>query len=139
MIAELEELNKRLEKMEKQKDQEILALVEILSNATFFGDLKKITCQYAKDGQCSFFVLKNNAKNMIPIVTDCRIRDCQIPSKHRHIELSNITCTFCQITKLEPTLQIDNVKEQKTDVPIAGITSDKETRNIESRSNRYVE
>jgi len=135
----LEELNKRIEKLEKQKDQEVLALVEILSSATFFGDLKKITCQYAKDGQCDFFVLKNNAKNRIPIATDCRIRDCQVSSKHSHIELSNITCTFCQITKFEPTLLIDNVREQKTAVPIAGITLDKETRSFESRSKRYVE
>ena len=96
MGTKLEELNNRIDKIEKQKNQEILTLVEILSNATFFGDLKKANCEYAKEGQCGFFILKGEAKNKIPIATDCRIKDCQDTSFHCHIELSNITCTFCQ-------------------------------------------
>lgn len=96
MLSQIEELHLRLDKLEKQKDQEVLALVEILSNATFFGELRKTNCQYAMDGQCALFVLQEEAKNKIPIVSECRIKQCEESAKHFHIELSNITCTLCQ-------------------------------------------
>jgi hypothetical protein len=134
---ELEELTKRLDKLEKQKNQEILALVEILSNATFFGDLKKIHCQYAKDGQCSYFVLETNSKSKMPIVTDCKIEDCQVPSKHCHIELSNITCTFCQATKMESDGSYDYVKKKKTGTQNKE-TSLSDSNTAKSRSKEYV-
>jgi hypothetical protein len=96
MGIELEELNKRIDKLERQKSQEILTLVEILSNATFFGSIKKTFCEHAKNGQCSYYLVNNEIKNKIPITANCRIRDCLITTAHHHIELSDITCTFCQ-------------------------------------------
>jgi len=96
MLTQIEELHLRLDKLEKQKDQEVLALVEILSNATFFGELRKANCQYALDGQCALFVLQDDTKNKLPIVSECRIKECAQSAKHFHIELSNITCTLCQ-------------------------------------------
>lgn len=96
------ELHKRLDKIEKQKNQEVLALVEILSNATFFGEIKKENCGYAKNGQCSLFILENAVKNKIPIATECRIKQCKETSLHCHIELSDISCTLCQQTNKNP-------------------------------------
>jgi hypothetical protein len=104
MVTELEELHKRVDKIEKQKTQEVLTLVEILSNATFFGEIKKANCEYSKNGQCSFFILKSEAKNKIPIATECRIKQCKEPSLHCHIELSNISCTLCQRTNNDPIM-----------------------------------
>lgn len=137
MQADLEDLTKRLDKLEKQKDQEILAVVEILSNATFFGDLKKIRCQYAKDGQCSYFILKTEAKNKMPIVTDCKIENCEVPSKHCHIELSNITCTFCQAT-MEPNVLLNNEGEQKAEIQNEKIALSENNNSVKSRSKQYV-
>jgi hypothetical protein len=96
MVTEIEELHKRVDKIEKQKIQEVLTLVEILSNATFFGEIKKANCEYPKNGQCGFFTLNSEAKNKIPIATECRIKHCREPSLHYHIEVSNISCTLCQ-------------------------------------------
>jgi hypothetical protein len=96
MEARLKELNKRLDKLEKQKIEEILTLVEILSNATFFGEIKQANCEYAKNGQCSFFMLETEAKDKIPIATKCRIKNCTEPAPHCHIEPSHITCALCQ-------------------------------------------
>jgi len=96
MGPELEELNKRIDKLEKQNSEEVLTLVEILSSATFFGQIKKASCEYAKNGQCSYFTIRSEEKNKIPIVTDCRIKDCENSDSHCHIEASNITCTLCQ-------------------------------------------
>ena len=104
MLAQLEELNDRVEKLETQRNQEILAIVEILSNVTFFGELKKANCEYTKNGQCSFFILKNEAREKIPIATDCRIAQCKASSLHCHLELSNITCALCQISGIGPAL-----------------------------------
>ena len=98
MITELEELHKRVDKIEKQRNQEVLTLVEILSNAAFFGGIKKAKCENVRNGQCSFFILKNEAKNKIPIATDCRVKHCKESSLHCHIELSDITCALCAIT-----------------------------------------
>jgi hypothetical protein len=139
MLAELEELNKRLIKLEKQKDQEIVALIEILSNATFFGDLKKVNCLHAKDGQCSFFILKTGAKNKIPIVATCKIENCQVPTKHCHIELSNITCTFCQATKMDPSVSFNDPNQLKPDIQNLEASSDKGPRTTKTRSKLYVQ
>ena len=62
MVIGIEELRTRVDKIEEQKNQEILTLVEILSNATFFGEIKKANCEYAKNGQCGYFVLKRGRK-----------------------------------------------------------------------------
>jgi hypothetical protein len=97
MVSGLKELDRRIDKIEKQKQQEILSLVEILSNATFFGEIKKANCEYAKNGQCSFFILSNEDKNRIPIVAKCRIEKCKEKKEHGHIEISNITCSLCQV------------------------------------------
>jgi hypothetical protein len=97
MGTELEALGKRVDIIEKQRNQEVLTLVEILSNATFFGEIKKANCEYAKNGQCGLFILKSDEKNTIPIVTDCRIKNCQESIQHCHIELSNITCALCEM------------------------------------------
>ena len=96
MVTDIDELHKRVDKIEMQNKEEVLALVEILSNATFFGEIKKSNCEYAKGGQCSFFVLDGDDKNKMPIITECRIRECHEPYLHCHIELSNISCTLCQ-------------------------------------------
>jgi hypothetical protein len=102
MVTELEELQKRVDRIEKQKNQEVLSLVEILSNATFFGEVKKANCTFSKNGQCSFFILKSDVKNKIPIVSDCRIENCEESRLHYHLELSNITCALCEISNIDP-------------------------------------
>ena len=96
MRTEIQQLNKRLNKLEKQKNEEILTLVEILSNATFFGEIKKANCKNAKDGQCSYFILESEAKSKIPIISSCHIKNCEHTPFHCHLELSNITCSLCQ-------------------------------------------
>ena len=95
MALELQDLHKRVEKIEQEKDQEVLTLVEILSNATFFGEIKKTTCKYSKKGQCSFYILEPEAKNKIPVATDCRLPSCKNLGSHCHLELSNIACALC--------------------------------------------
>jgi len=95
MATKLEELNKRVEKIEKQKNQEILTLVEILSNATFFGEIKKACCEYAKNGQCSFYIIRNSERNALPLISNCRTKTCDEAPIHYHIETSNITCSLC--------------------------------------------
>jgi hypothetical protein len=92
---QIEEINVRLDKLEKQGIQDIMSLLEIMSSATFFGEMKRKNCEYAKDGQCGFFFLKKDSKGKLPIAADCRIRDCKDMPGHCHLELSNITCTFC--------------------------------------------
>jgi hypothetical protein len=96
MGTQIEELTQRLDKLEEQNKQEILTLIELLANATFFGETKKLNCEYAKNGQCTFFIVKSEEKYAIPIVTKCRIKDCKEQNRHYHLELSNITCTLCQ-------------------------------------------
>ena len=102
MDNKINELHKRVDKIEQQKNEEVLALVEILSNTTFFGEIKKANCEYAKNGQCSFFILDTEAKNKIPIASECKIKQCVEPSVHCHIEISNISCTLCQRTNYDP-------------------------------------
>ncbi len=99
MVTDIDELNKRVDIIERQKKQEVLTLIEILSNATFFGEMRKSSCEHAKNGQCSFYLLEEEVKNKIPIVAECRIKDCEEPSLHYHIEISNISCTLCQKIK----------------------------------------
>jgi hypothetical protein len=101
MVIDLEELARRVDKIEKQKSQEALTLIEILSNATFFGEINKSDCIHAKNDQCTYFVIRSAERNTIPIVTKCRVRKCAEESEHSHIEISNITCSFCQVTKSE--------------------------------------
>jgi hypothetical protein len=89
-------ISRRLEKLEKQKKEEALTLIEILSNATFFGEIRKAKCQHSRNGQCCFFILEDEAKYKLPIVTACRIENCEEFAPHSHIEISNITCSLCQ-------------------------------------------
>jgi hypothetical protein len=98
MVMDLEGLDKRINKIEKQKEQEILTLVEILSNAKFFGEIKKSICLNSSNGQCSYFIIRTDEKNTLPIVTNCRIKNCQEKTEHGHIEISNITCSLCHVT-----------------------------------------
>ena len=114
MVQELEDLHKRVEKIEKLKKQELLTLVEILSNANFFGEIKRAYCNYAKNGQCSYFFLKNGTKNKIPIATECRIDECKNPSLHCHIELSNISCSLCQKPNQDAKQKRLNRRSKKT-------------------------
>jgi hypothetical protein len=93
----LKDIDIRLKKLERQSAQNVMLLLEIMSSATFFGNIKKTNCEYAKEGQCSFFFLKKEAKNKLPIATDCRISDCKDIPGHCHLELSNVTCTFCPV------------------------------------------
>ena len=96
MAREIDELRKRVDKLEEQKKDEVLALIEILSNLMFFGEIKKENCGYSENGQCAYFTLKNDSKNKIPVVSKCRIKECKEPAPHCHIELSDITCSLCQ-------------------------------------------
>jgi hypothetical protein len=93
----LKDIDIRLKKLERQSAQDVMLLLEMMSSATFFGNIKKTNCEYAKEGQCSFFFLKKEAKNKLPIATDCRISDCKDIPGHCHLELSNVTCTFCPV------------------------------------------
>jgi hypothetical protein len=94
-LVELKELEKRLELLEKHEIEDSLTLLEILSNITFFGNLKMEKCKYARDGQCGRFFLKLDAVKKIPIATKCRIKRCNVKLDHCHLELSNVTCAFC--------------------------------------------
>ncbi len=93
--VQLEGLNLRIDNLEKREEEGFVTMVEMLSTVTFFGGIKKNNCEYAKDGQCSVFYLKDEAKGKIPIATDCRISECDKKAKHCHLEISNITCNFC--------------------------------------------
>jgi hypothetical protein len=114
MVSELEELQKRVDRIEKQKNQEVLSLVEILSNATFFGEVKKASCGFSKNGQCSFFILKSDVKNKIPIASDCRIENCEESRLHCHLELSNITCALCEISNISPIRTFSNINQKNS-------------------------
>ena len=91
----MEELFTRIDNLEKRDKEEIVTLVEILANVTFFGGLKKDNCEYAKKGQCSLFYLQNSARDKIPLATECRVPECGENNDHCHLEISSITCTFC--------------------------------------------
>jgi hypothetical protein len=95
MVTNVRELRNRVDRIEEQKNQELLTLVEILSNATFFGGIKKANCNHAKQGQCSFFTIDSVVEKSIPIISECQIKDCTIDTLHYHIELSDITCSLC--------------------------------------------
>jgi len=114
MVIEIDELHRRVDKIEKQNSEEVLALVEILSNATFFGEIKKSNCEYAKDGQCSFFVLDGEERNKMPIIAECRIKECQEPYLHCHIEISNISCTLCQRIVTGPVIEVAKLSSKKS-------------------------
>jgi hypothetical protein len=111
MTIEIDQLHRRIDRIEQLKNEETLTLVEILANITFFGGLKKDQCEHAKNGQCSFFVLLNEAKGKIPISTDCRIKLCKEVDPHCHIELSNISCALCKIDKEQQTVSKSNFKK----------------------------
>ena len=94
-VKEWDELDKRLKLLEKREIQNSLALLEILSNITFFGKLKMEKCKYAKNQQCERFFLKLEVTKKIPISTKCRIKRCNYELDHCHLELSNVSCAFC--------------------------------------------
>lgn len=99
MTIEIDQLHRRIDRIEQLENEEALTLVEILSNITFFGELKKSQCEHAKNGQCNFYVLMTESKGKIPIAADCRIDICKEDDPHCHLELSNITCALCEIGK----------------------------------------
>ncbi len=125
MGTQLEELTQRIEKLEEQNKQEILTLIELLSNATFFGEAKKANCEHAKNGQCTFFTVKSEDKYKIPIVTKCRTKNCIEQSAHCHIELSNITCTLCQKQVMQEKMFIDSLNENAEKIENSSIFSRK--------------
>ena len=94
-IKQLDELEKRLKLLENHGMENSLTLLEILSNITFFGNLKMEKCKYARDGQCGRFFLELDAVKKIPIATKCRIKGCNGELDHCHLELSNVSCVFC--------------------------------------------
>jgi hypothetical protein len=104
MSIEIDQLHRRIDKIEQLKNEEALTLIEILANITFFGELKKTECEHAKNGQCRFFVLSNEAVGKIPIATNCRIKQCKETDPHCHLELSNISCALCKIDKDQQTI-----------------------------------
>lgn len=99
MTIEIDQLHRRIDRIEQLENEEALTLVEILSNITFFGELKKSQCEHVKNGQCNFYVLMTESKGKIPIAADCRINICKEDYPHCHLELSNITCALCEIGK----------------------------------------
>lgn len=99
MTIEIDQLHRRIDRIEQLENEEALTLVEILSNITFFGELKKSQCEHAKNGQCNVYVLMTESKGKIPIAADCRINICKEDYPHCHLELSNITCALCEIGK----------------------------------------
>jgi len=100
LLKRLTELEKRIEKLEKHGFEDTLTLIEILGNAAYFGNLKMEKCEYAKQGQCSLFLLRSDAKGKIPTVTHCRINDCKGETGHCHLEVSGLTCAFCPVVPL---------------------------------------
>jgi len=99
-LKRLEELENRLQKLEKRGFEDTVTLVEILSSMTFFGGLKMEKCIYAREGQCRLFLLGSDAKKRIPLATDCSIHNCKGEPSHCHLELSNIVCAFCPEAKM---------------------------------------
>ncbi len=94
--GELTDLKMRVSKLEQRSFDEYVTLLEILSNATFFGDMKKGTCEHAKNGQCTLFVLKKEATDRkVPVVTKCKVSECEQKSDHYHFDTSNVTCSLC--------------------------------------------
>jgi hypothetical protein len=91
----LKNYEKRLLKLEKHAFEEFLFLVEFASTINFFGGLKTKSCQYAKNGQCNLFILKDASKDKMPLSTECRISKCKEELNHFHLELSEMTCIFC--------------------------------------------
>jgi len=102
MVSQVEVLKERLCKLEQQNKQEVLTLIEILSNLTFFGEIKQLNCLFAKNGQCTFYHIKKDQKNRLPVVGECRVESCKERSLHYHIELSNVTCSICQKSNFDP-------------------------------------
>jgi len=100
------ELQKRIEKLERHDLEDALTLVEILNNLAYFGDLKMQRCEHAKNGQCSLFLIRTEARGKIPVVTDCRINDCKDKTQHCHLEVSRVTCAFCPVVPLLTQAQI---------------------------------
>ncbi len=94
-VAQLEALRTRVDRLEKRDVERLLTMVEVMSNVTFFGEMKRSECEFSKDGQCSLYLLKKEAKGKIPVATECRIHECVVTEKHSHLEANNITCTFC--------------------------------------------
>ena len=92
---QIKELRTRINNLENREKEEMLTLLEIMSNITFFGGIKKTNCKYAKNKQCSLFHLQINSKGKIPLTTECRIPSCDSQYNHCHVEISNMTCSFC--------------------------------------------
>jgi len=100
VLGQLEELEKRIAKLEKHGFEDTLTLVEILSSITFFGGLKMEKCKYAEKEQCRLFLLGIDAKKKIPLAADCTIHNCKGEPGHCHLELSNMVCALCPEAKM---------------------------------------
>jgi hypothetical protein len=97
-----------VDKLEKRDVQDLITLLEIMSNIHFFGGIKKTNCKHTKNGQCSLFYLQSDAKNKVPLSTECRIPRCGGNGDHCHLEVSSVTCTFCpQWNKNQPAVYPD--------------------------------
>ena len=116
MQKEIMELNERVSLLEKQRDDQVLTLVEILSNVSFFGKMKETNCEYARNGQCSLYFFDAETRNKIPLVNDCKIDGCKETLPHRHIELSNVTCSLCQEALIRKQKPSTRKKNQSTKV-----------------------
>jgi len=88
------EIENRVQNLEKTSEEQVLTLVELLSNLTFFGELKRSSCVYLKDGQCARFSLEE-FEEKLPMVSKCRISGCKATTQHYHLEISNICCGLC--------------------------------------------
>lgn len=111
--SQLRELTARMYKLEKRDVQDFLTLLELMSNVHFFGGMKRTNCECAKEGQCNLFHLENKAKNKVPVATECRIRGCNGSNDHCHLEVSNITCTFCPLWNSPQSIPVTEKKIEK--------------------------
>ena len=113
-MLKIEDVNRRLEKIENQNKEGIIAIIEILSNASFFGEIKQATCVFARDGQCSRFTLDIGAKDKIPVVSGCKIHNCKETSSHYHMDLSKLTCGLCQNNQNSGIEKALKIKSKRT-------------------------
>jgi hypothetical protein len=82
--------------------------------------------------------LDGGERNKMPIITDCRINECQEPDDHCHIELSNISCILCQRIVIGPEIEDSKLvsKKSKNYAKNARNTNHKKTKKDKVRKQK---
>jgi hypothetical protein len=96
MVIDVEDLDKRVDKMQRQKEQETWLSLKYLQTQRSLKKLKKQTANMQKMFNACCFKVKNRKKQN-PIFTKCRIKKCIEKSQHGHIEIPKITRSICQV------------------------------------------